>query len=171
MQRYHGSSERRAARPAAVVGVAALVVLASWARWRPFRAAIAGGSMRPVLEPGDFVVASARGAVRRGSVVVVERPDRPGLEVVKRVAAVTGDRISAVPGGAFDGRTLERGELWVLGDNPPESTDSRTFGPVESGAVRGVVRFRYWPPRRAGLVAAVSLGGSLERTGSSRPER
>ena len=160
MQRYHGSSERRTAGPAAVLAVVALGVLAAWWRWRPFRAAIAGGSMRPALQPGDFVVATARGAARRGSVVVVERPDRLGLEVVKRVAAVAGDRIPDAAALTNPGRTLGPGEGWVLGDNPSESTDSRTFGPVRTVAIRGVVRFRYWPPRRAGLVPKLQVSGS-----------
>ncbi len=160
MQRYHGSPERRTAGPAAVLAVAAVGALAAWWRWRPFRAAIAGGSMRPALQPGDFVVATAGGAVRRGTVVVVERPDRPGLEVVKRIAAVAGDRVPAAAVATNPGRTLGPREAWILGDNPSESTDSRTFGPVGTGAIRGVVRFRYWPARRAGLVPKLPVRGS-----------
>ncbi len=35
--------------------------------------------------------------------------------------------------------TLAEGEYFFLGDNPPESRDSRDFGPLERDAVRGRV--------------------------------
>jgi type IV secretory pathway protease TraF len=69
---------------------------------------------------------------------VVEHPDRTGYEMVKRVAAVPGDRV--------EGRLLGPNEYWVTGDNPDGSSDSRTFGPVPSDAIRGRVVLRYWPP-------------------------
>jgi signal peptidase I len=91
---------------------------------------IEGDSMRPVLEPGDWAIATAGGRIRTGHVMVLERPDRPGLEVVKRV------------------RAEEPGGLVVLGDNRAASTDSRRFGPVPRESMRGRVRLVYWPPRR-----------------------
>jgi nickel-type superoxide dismutase maturation protease len=109
-------------------------------RWRPFRAAVEGDSMVPTLRGGDFVVAVRTRRPRRGAVVVVEHPDRPGLEIVKRVAAVPGDVVR--------GRTLGPNEYWVLGDHPSRSTDSRTFGAVSSGHIKGVVAFRYWASAR-----------------------
>jgi type IV secretory pathway protease TraF len=36
----------------------------------------------------------------------------------------------------------------VVGDNPEESTDARTFGPVERSAIAGVVVARYHPRPR-----------------------
>ena len=39
----------------------------------------------PTLTAGDYLVATARGRPRSGAIVVVERPDRPGFEIVKRV--------------------------------------------------------------------------------------
>jgi len=110
--------------------VAALALLAAALRLRPFRVEVRGDSMRPALEPGDWAVATARGRVRPGDVVVVRRPDRADLEVVKRVAHAVGE-------GWF-----------VLGDSPDASTDSRTFGPIPRGAIAGRVRLVYWPPRR-----------------------
>lgn len=112
-----------------VLGGSALVAVVR--RWRPFPAVVAGDSMVPTLVAGSFVIATERGPVRQGTVVVVARGE---LEAVKRVASVDGDSIT------------------VLGDNPAASTDSREFGPVPIDTVRGVVRAVYWPPRRAGLV-------------------
>jgi hypothetical protein len=100
--------------------------------------------MAPTLNPGEFLVALARTDLRMGSLVVVEHPERPGFEMVKRLAAR--------PGESIDGRRLGLEEYWVLGDDPNGSTDSRSFGPVRREALHGVVLFRYWPLSRAGLL-------------------
>ena len=59
--------------------------------------------------------------------VVVERPDRPGLLLVKRVVR------------------REAGGWWVEGDNAAASDDSRLFGPVPDALVLARVLARYWP--------------------------
>jgi nickel-type superoxide dismutase maturation protease len=138
-QRYHGP--RRALLALAVAAGAVW-----WWRRRPFRVAVEGASMAPTLRAGDFLLAvrPPRRPVRRGALVVVEHPSRPGFEIVKRVEAV---------GGALRaGRTILPGEVWVVGDAAEASTDSRSFGPVPEAAIRGVARWRYWPPMRAGRV-------------------
>jgi signal peptidase I len=135
----------RATRKALVTLAVIAGTAYAFLRWKPFRVEIAGGSMRPSLEPGDWALAVATGRVRRGDVVVVEHPGRRGLEMVKRVVAVPGDR-------APDGRILGGDEYWVEGDAPDESTDSRTFGPVGRGLFRGDVRLVYWPPERRRLL-------------------
>lgn len=103
--------------------------------------------MAPTLEPGDLVLGVRPRRIRRGDVVVIEHPGRPGFEVVKRVLAGPG-------GTAPDGRELGPAQLWVEGDAPGASTDSRAFGPVGTDAVRGRVIAIWWPParrRRIGL--------------------
>ena len=76
------------------------------------RVVVEGGSMRPVLEPGDRLLLVRRRRYPPGAVVAVADP-RDGRLLVKRVAAVTPE-----------------GRLVVAGDEPEASTDSRTFGPV-----------------------------------------
>ena len=118
---------RRWTFPALVALTAALVS-------RPFRVEVAGTSMRPTLEPGDWLLATRWGRLRHGSVVVVRRE---GLDLVKRVAAV--------PGEDVEGYRLQHDEYLVVGDNAEASTDGRSFGPVRMDQIEGVVRFRYWP--------------------------
>ena len=114
---------------------AALLAAASaiawvWWRARPFRVEIEGDSMSPTLSAGDWAIAT-RTSPRPGDVVVLEHPKRPGFELVKRAT----------------GRS-DSGEWFVEGDNPEESTDSRSFGPVPASAIRGCVRFVYAPRLR-----------------------
>jgi signal peptidase I len=117
----------------------------AYLRWRPTRVAVEGGSMRPTLEPGEWAIAVAPRAIRPGDVVVVQHPARPDFEMVKRVVAGPGDV-------APDGVVLSGDELWVEGDDPAGSTDSRQFGPVHLAQVKGSVVLVYWPPERRRLV-------------------
>jgi nickel-type superoxide dismutase maturation protease len=118
------------------VGAATAILVGALVRARPFRAEVAGDSMTPTLSAGDWLIATHPPRLRRGHVVVVRHPERD-LELVKRVAAVPGDRV--------DGRTLGADEYLVVGDNRGASSDGRTFGPVRREAILGVVRLRYWP--------------------------
>jgi len=123
-----------------VVLFAGIAAAYGFQRWRPSRVEVAGASMRPTLEPGDWALAVRVQQVRRGDVVVVEHPERPGFELVKRVVHVPGEE-------APDGRVL-MDEVWVEGDEPEGSTDSRRFGPVPIGHVHARVRWVWWPPER-----------------------
>ena len=93
--------------------------------------------MAPRLPAGALVVARAidgRMRLRVGDVVVARRPDRPELEIIKRITAIEA-------GGA----------IFLGGDNPASSTDSRQFGPVTRAHILARVRWRYWPPPPARL--------------------
>lgn len=100
--------------------------------------------MRPTLEPGDWALAIVPERVRPGDVVVVEHPDRPGFEMVKRVVSVPGER---APNG-----TDMLDEVWVEGDDPSGSTDSRSFGAVPVDLVKGRVALVWWPLQRVRIV-------------------
>ena len=85
---------------------------------------IEGRSMQPTLEPGDRVlIRRLRGKPTpiMGSVIVTWHPQRKKLRLIKRLSR------------------LDSEGLWLLGDNPAESTDSRQLGPVPTNLLIGEV--------------------------------
>lgn len=83
--------------------------------------------MAPALRHGDqLVVLLERKRARAGQIVVVSLPD--GTLAVKRLLRIEAD-----------------GRVWVEGDNPFGSADSRTLGPLAPDAIRGRVLWRLWP--------------------------
>jgi nickel-type superoxide dismutase maturation protease len=104
----------------------------------PFsRLRVAGDSMAPTLLPGDHVlvlrgVGPLRPAIRVGDLVALADPRDAQRTMIKRVAGFEGERVV------------------VRGDNDAASTDSRHFGPVSRGALRGRVVYRYHPESRRG---------------------
>ena len=87
--------------------------------------------MSPTYMDGDWLLVSwfpaglspLVGDRTLGKVVVIEREERPGIFLVKRLQKSHG------------------GIYWVQGDND-ESTDSRTWGWIPGNEVVGVVRMR-----------------------------
>lgn len=86
---------------------------------------IVGPSMEPALRNGDWWIVRRTGRIRVGQVVAARHPNRPDLIVVKRVV-----------------RQSDAG-LWLEGDNPDASDDSRSFGAIPPQAVVGVLWLRY----------------------------
>lgn len=96
------------------------------------RMVVKGRSMLPTLEPGDRLVVVRARKVRPGMLIALRDPRQQDLLVIKRATTVT------------------NGHVTVLGDNPSESTDSRSFGPVPLDNIIGRVIYRYYPSARAG---------------------
>jgi nickel-type superoxide dismutase maturation protease len=136
-EHYH-----RPRRPLAALSAAATVaaIAVALVRWRPSRIEIQGASMVPTLLPGDWALAVSGRRIRKGDVVVVEHPGRPGYEMVKR--------LTALPGESVEDRTLGGDEYWVEGDREDASSDSRHFGPIRQGHLKARVLLVYWPKER-----------------------
>ena len=80
--------------------------------------------MQPTLEPGDRVLVrhlKQKASPSLESVVVAWHPQRSGLRLIKRLSRV------------------DSTGLWLLGDNPAESTDSRQLGAVPANLLIGEV--------------------------------
>lgn len=103
------------------------------------RLEVTGPSMLPTLRPGDrllLVRVPRWWPITQGQLVALRDPlaDDGAAPVVKRVVFLAG-------------RSVE-----VRGDNPSQSTDSRSYGPVGRERVLGLVVYRYAPPGRTGRV-------------------
>ena len=92
--------------------------------------------MSPTLREGDWLLGvSARLLPPAPGRIVVFRQPRAGARLsIKRVAVRESGR--------------EAGGWFMLGDNPPRSTDSRAYGVVPEERIEAVVVACYGPLRR-----------------------
>lgn len=134
---------RRLVSTIAIGMIAAAAIVVAGTRWVAVPWDVEGSSMLPTLRPGDRVIVdlwSYRHRLpREGEIALLISPN--GGTLVKRVA-----------GPPKKSETFAEVGFVVLGDNPPASVDSRTFGPVSSTRFRGRVVFRYWPLDRIGPI-------------------
>ncbi len=84
--------------------------------------------MEPTYNNGDWLfvlwMQEAPNRAPLGSIAVIEREERPGIFLIKRI------------------QKEHAGNYWVEGDNS-ESTDSRTWGWIAPHEIVGRVLFRY----------------------------
>lgn len=138
------------------------------------RIRVDGESMLPSLKPGEFIVVN-RLAYKfddpeRGDVIVFHFPRDPKQEFIKRVIGLPGDNVKISRGVVFingvelaeDYITAPAGyqgewvvpasEIFVMGDNRNNSSDSRDWGSVPYEDIIGKAVFVYWPPEQWGVV-------------------
>ena len=103
-------------------------------------------------------------APERGEIIVFHYPVNPDKDFVKRVVGLPGETVAVRNGTVYvDGvglaePYLERrdrsnarplvlgdGEYYVIGDNRPNSNDSRSWGAVPEENIVGRVMLVYWP--------------------------
>ena len=141
---------------------------------------VSGSSMVPTLQGWDrVVVQSLLYQPERGDVVVVDSYIEYGDPLVKRIIAMGGDTvdidfdtgqvtvngevldepyISAPTQQSFDVEfplTVPEGQVFLMGDNRPHSTDSRSsqVGFVDERSILGKVLFRIAPFNRLGKIS------------------
>ncbi len=118
------------------LGIVVAIAVLGWLRLGWLVVTVSGPSMQPTLRSGDrlLVRRTSVGGVRAGQVVVLDTEFRL---IVKRVAAVPGDRVPPGVARGADER-VPAGRLVLLGDNPSASIDSRAQGYYDGTHLIGV---------------------------------
>jgi len=132
------------------------------------RVRVDGFSMKPTLQDGEFVLvnrlAYVMGKPQRGDIIVFHFPLDPGSQdLIKRVIGLPGDMISVQAGVvSVNGQRLQepyiaaapiysgmwevpKDELFVLGDNRNDSSDSHSWGMLPIKEIVGKAVLIYWP--------------------------
>ena len=130
---------------------------------------IDGSSMEPNFHNGQFLIinklAYKLGEPRRGDVIVFHYPRDPSRDFIKRIIGVPGDVVEIRSGEVYiNGQLIDEpykpgegtydaspvlvppGELFVLGDNRNNSSDSHSWGLLPFDKVIGRAIVSYWPP-------------------------
>lgn len=83
---------------------------------------VEGDSMSPTLNNGEIILLDPHASLEVGDLALADHPYRSSVRIIKRIASIE-------PGGLVS----------LIGDNAPESTDSRTFGLVSIKSIKGRV--------------------------------
>ena len=132
------------------------------------RVRVDGTSMVPTLQDGEFVLVNKLsykiGEVSRGDIIVFHFPLNPDEDLIKRVIGLPGDMIRVQDGQVYVNDTMlnepyiaaaptyssewlvAEGNLFVLGDNRNNSSDSHSWGLLPSEKIVGKAVVIYWPP-------------------------
>ena len=143
------------------VMLAVMVVFTVFNQYVFLIVSVSGPSMQPTLQTGDVVVLNRKREVSVGDIIVIG--DVKNYWLIKRVIAceegdtveikdgllkVNGkivdedyvlDGVSAAQEDRLELLTLKKGEIFYLGDNRLNSSDSRTYGACKDENVVGVV--------------------------------
>ncbi len=133
---------------------------------------VVGECMLPLLKDGDRILVNKFvyhfKPIKRGDIIVFKFPKDPSKEFIKRVIGLPGDHIKIVNGQVFiNGKKLNEpyvkfrssevfppgrsefvvpaNSFFVMGDNRPNSLDSRFWGTVPKKLIVGKAFWRFWP--------------------------
>jgi signal peptidase I len=131
------------------------------------RVRVDGFSMVPTLQDGEYVLVNRlaywTNLPERGDIIVFESPQVSDLRLIKRVIGLPGDTVR-ISGGEvrvndqvldepyiaaapiYNGEwNVPEGNLFVLGDNRNDSSDSHAWGLLPLENVTGKAILIYWP--------------------------
>jgi len=146
------------------------------------RIRVEGISMEPSLHDGQFVVVNRLAyrwqELKRGDIIVFHFPPDPSRRFIKRVIGLPGDVVSIHDGQVYvDGLSLTEpyladeplyhgewrltpSEVFVLGDNRNNSSDSQNWGPLPVDEIIGKAILIYWPLDTLSLIPHYDLVGA-----------
>ncbi len=138
-----------------------------------------GASMSPTFENLDYLIVDALvyrfTPPSRGDVIVFRYPNKPSVFYIKRIVGLPGETVSinrgvvtvttvlgeklslAEPYIVNEDATYTKNvslrpkEYFVMGDNRPNSSDSRTWGPLPESDIIGRVDLRLLPIKKSGF--------------------
>ncbi|PNF15314.1 Mitochondrial inner membrane protease subunit 1 [Cryptotermes secundus] len=106
-----------------------------------------GPSMEPTIYTDDILltehITPRFQRIKKGDIIIAKSPSNPRIHICKRVAGMPGDKVLV----GFSSQVVPRGHVWLEGDNRNNSADSRIYGPVPQGLIRGRALCRVWPPK------------------------
>ncbi|MBN1426922.1 MAG: signal peptidase I [Anaerolineae bacterium] len=149
------------------------------------RVVVEGPSMRPNFTSGQLLIVNRLaykfGDVERGDVIVFDNPtDNSEEYLIKRVIGLPGETVSINGGRVYINeqlltepylapdlitsydveRTIPGDSYFVMGDNRPQSQDSRSWGTLEKQYIIGKAWVSYWPLPDVGLVPHYTYASS-----------
>lgn len=169
------------------IGVLAGITIAfvRYYLFKPFY--VKGASMEPNFYDHEYLIIDELTyrfrLIERGEVIVFRYPNNPKEYFLKRIVGLPGERVKvnnghitiyndAHPEGVQiqesylspDLQTvgekvtvLASHQYFVLGDNRPNSFDSRRFGPIDRSSIVGRAWLRGWPVNRMQIFSAPSF--------------
>ena len=81
---------------------------------------VEGDTMLPSLKNGDGDLIDPDAEIAAGDIIIAKHPFKKSVIILKRLAEID-----------------ENGNYFLVGDNPSESTDSRTFGAISAKHILG----------------------------------
>ena len=156
---------------ASIVGTAVIAIMIVFTFFYRF-VGVVGPSMQPTLFENDWLAVSAiPKKPEAGDIIIITQPNAFDEPIVKRIIATEGQTVDIRDGHVYvDGEmlvetyiapdvyteredldnypvTVPKDNVFVLGDNRPHSTDSRSamIGLIDRNYILGTVSFRMMP--------------------------
>jgi signal peptidase I len=130
---------------------------------------------------GEKIVDAVFRSPQRGEVLVFTPVTNTKPDLIKRVIGIEGDKVELkqgvlyindkpidepyirpAPGQSFGPVVVGKDQLFVMGDNRGNSSDSRVFGMLPMKNVIGRAWLRYWPPSDWGFIRHYDLQQQLQ---------